>query len=254
MNRVRRTTAVIVVALASVSLPQPAQAAIATTPVATGLAFPAAFTVFPDAKRFLYGEQPSGEIRIYNDQRDTDVLFFDVPDVSTAGGEHGLLGLALHPNYPTTRFVYAYVTRKVGTNPTENQILRFTESGGKGTNMQVIFSSPAGGFHMGGRILFGPDGNLYALIGDRGVPSTSQDLTGTSGKVVRMTPSGGIPSNNPFSGRYAFAYGVRNGFGMAFDPQTGRLWKTDNGPDCNDELNRVDRGRNYGWGPSFTCT
>ena len=68
-----------------------------------------------------------------------------------------------------------------------------------------------------------------------------------------MTPGGKIPADNPFPDSYAYSYGNRNSFGLAFDPETGDLWETENGPECNDELNRILPGRNYGWGPSETC-
>jgi glucose/arabinose dehydrogenase len=69
-----------------------------------------------------------------------------------------------------------------------------------------------------------------------------------------MTPAGRVPPDNPFPGSYVWAYGLRNSFGFAFDPVTGLLWETDNGPECNDEINIVRAGRNYGWGPSETCS
>ena len=76
----------------------------------------------------------------------------------------------------------------------------------------------------------------------------------TGGKILRMTPSGGIPAGNPFARKRIWAYGVRNSFGFAFDPRTGRLWETENGPECNDELNRIIKGRNDGWGPNENCS
>jgi glucose/arabinose dehydrogenase len=68
-----------------------------------------------------------------------------------------------------------------------------------------------------------------------------------------MTPEGAVPKDNPFPGKYAYSFGNRNSFGLAFDPRTGDLWETENGPECNDEVNRILPGRNYGWGPSETC-
>ena len=120
--------------------------------------------------------------------------------------------------------------------------------------MKVLFAAVAGTFHNGGRILFGPDRHLYVVIGDRAHPANAQDLTDNKvGKVLRMTPSGTVPADNPF-GNYVWAYGIRNSFGLGFDPFTGRLWQTENGPECNDELNRIDKGHNFGWGPSWTCS
>jgi glucose/arabinose dehydrogenase len=107
--------------------------------------------------------------------------------------------------------------------------------------------------HSGGRILFGPDGMLYAVLGDATSPSSSQSLNSLRGKVLRMTPFGGVPDDNPIAGSRIYARGIRNSFGMAFDPGSRRLWETENGPECNDELNRIIPGRNFGWGPSATC-
>jgi glucose/arabinose dehydrogenase len=94
---------------------------------------------------------------------------------------------------------------------------------------------------------------VWFTIGDNTVPANSQDLSTAKGKIMRMTPTGGVPSGNPFGNR-VFAFGVRNSFGFDFDPANGRLWATDNGPTCNDEVNRVPTGANLAWGPSATCT
>lgn len=237
--------------VALVTVPAPAaQAAITSQPVVTGLAFPAAFTFAPDG-RIFYGERFTGEIRVYDPTTFTDSLFFTVPNLASSG-EQGVLGLALHPSYPSTPSVYAFVTRNI-SGTARNQILRITDSGGGGSGMAVLLSLRAGQQHNGGRILFGPDGMLYAVVGERGTPANAQTLDNNLGKILRMTPTGAVPSTNPFAGRYIWAYGIRNSFGFDFDPLTGRLWETDNGPECNDELNRIRRGGNFGWGPSATC-
>jgi glucose/arabinose dehydrogenase len=116
----------------------------------------------------------------------------------------------------------------------------------------VIYQAPATQIHNGGRIKFGPDGNLYVVTGDAQNPANSQNLRTTSGKILRMTSTGGVPAGNPF-GNLVWAYGIRNSFGFTFDPTTQFLWQTENGPACNDELNRIVLGGNYGWGPTQTC-
>ncbi len=245
--------ALVLVAVAAVLFPgSPAHAAsIVERPVVSNADFPAAFTLARDGKIF-YGERFTGEIRVFDPSTSSDSLFFDVTALAT-GGESGLLGLALHPNYPSTRYVYAFATRKVN-GATRNQILRITDSGDRGAGMKVLFAEPAASYHNGGRILFGPDGKLYAVIGDRGDPASAQTLSRRTGKILRMTAWGSVPADNPFSGNYTYAYGIRNSFGFDFDPETGRLWETENGPQCNDELNLILRGRNHGWGPSWTCS
>ena len=224
--------------------------AIGAQPVATGLEFPAAFTFAPDG-RIFYGERLTGEIRVFNPATKQNSLFFRVPDVATAG-EQGLLGLALHPNYPAVRLVYAFVTRLVNGNPV-NQIIRITDSGGTAPAFTIAFAIRAGTVHNGGRILFGPDHMLYAVVGDGGSPANAQHLSTRRGKILRLRPDGTIPADNPFGNNPVFAYGIRNSFGFGFDPWTGRLWETDNGPQCNDELNLVPRGGNLGWGPTQAC-
>jgi aldose sugar dehydrogenase len=246
----RRVGACIAAAVALIAAPA-ASAAITAQPVATGLAFPAAFTFAPDG-RIFYGERFSGEIRVYNPVTDTDTLFFSIPNV-VASGEQGLLGIALHPSYPTAPYVFAFATRNTTGTP-RNHILRLTDGGGTASSMHVILSAPAGTVHNGGRILFGPDRQLYAVIGENGSPGPAQNLASNVGKVLRMSAWGKVPAGNPFAGSLVWAYGIRNSFGMGFDPETDRLWESDNGPRCNDELNRIARGRNYGWGPSQTCS
>lgn len=123
--------------------------------------------------------------------------------------------------------------------------------------MRVLVSQPASSspYHNGGRILFGPDGMLYAIVGDGHDTSNSQDLTSNlRGKILRITPGGGVPSDNPIAGSRIFAFGIRNSFGFTFDPQTDRLWETENGPECNDEINLVGGGENFGWGTNETCS
>jgi glucose/arabinose dehydrogenase len=229
-----------------------APATIGAVPVVTGLNFPAAFTFAPD-DRIFYGERLTGEIHIYDPSSGSNTLFLTIPNIST-NGEQGLLGLALHPRYPTRPFVYAYATRNVRGSP-KNQIIAIRDAGGTGTSPKIIWSSDtdSGGYHDGGRILFGPDRRLYAIQGEGHDQSNAQDLTNDAGKILRMTASGGIPPDNPIPGSRIWVYGIRNSYGFNFDPPTGNLWETENGPECNDELNSIVRGANYGWGPSETC-
>jgi aldose sugar dehydrogenase len=122
--------------------------------------------------------------------------------------------------------------------------------------MRVIFSLepiPAG-MHNGGRILFGPDRHLYAVTGDVFNAGNSQDFSNDAGKVLRLDRQGAAPPNNPFPGSRIWAYGIRNSFGLAFDPSTGYMWETEAGPECNDEVNLIGKGANYGWGPHKTCS
>ncbi len=226
--------------------------AIGAKAIAKGLNFPAAFTFAPDG-RIFYGERLTGQIRIYDPKDRSNTLFYKVGRLR-ADHDRGLLGLALDPGYPKVPYLYAYVTRRTYHDGLRNQILRIVDVHGSGAKPRAIWMSntPSGGIHNGGRILFGPDGKLYAF---EGAPHEymAQDLTMEAGKVLRMNSDGTIPSDNPFPGTRIWSYGNRNSYGFAFDPMTGRLWQTENGPECNDEINLIVGGSNYGWGPTESC-
>ena len=216
----RLAIALVVVAWgASLLYPATAQAAgLGHHLVAGGLNDPAAFTFTPGGNIF-YGERDTGEIHILAPAHHTNRLFFTVPNV-VSQGERGLLGIALHPNFPGTPFVYAYVTRLVSGHH-ENQIVRITDSGGRGKNLTVIFRtrivSPDGEpYHNGGRIRFGPDGMLYAIVGEAHNSANAQNRTNPAGKILRMTPGGKPAPGNPFIGS---------------------------------STNRIVKGANMGWGP-----
>src|SRR5262245_17856230 len=230
-----------------------ASAAIEVRRVADGLSAPVGFTFGPDRK-IWYIEKSTGEVRIYNRATGGNRLFVDVSRVN-ADGERGGLGAALHPRYPSRPFVYVYATRNIG-GVIRNQILRYRDRGGHGVDRRVLVSNANDNAtsHNGGRIMFGPDGMLYALVGDAQDPANSQDLSDEErGKILRIRPDGGVPSDNPFDDR-VYAYGIRNSFGFGFDPETDVLWETENGPECNDEVNVIEHGRNYAWGPNETCS
>jgi glucose/arabinose dehydrogenase len=219
--------------------------------VATGLAFPAAFT-FANNGRIFYGERFSGWVRVLDPKTHRNRRFFRIPRIS-GDGEEGLLGIALAPGYPDPGYVYVFATRAVHGSKI-NQIIRITSRNGKGVSMRVIFQSntQSGSYHDGGHIAFGPDGMLYTVIGESHRAGYSQNLTASGGKVLRMTPTGAVPQGNPMGSR-VYAYGIRNSFGFDFDPSTGAMWESENGPSCNDELNRIVSGGNYGWGSHETC-
>jgi glucose/arabinose dehydrogenase len=223
--------------------------------VISSLKFPAAFTIDPNGHTIWYAERYNGEIHRRDLDTGKDTLVWTVPNLITAG-EQGLLGLALHPGWPSSPYVYAYASRKVG-GVERDQILKISTSLGKGYAQKVIMDEKnIRPVHNGGRIKFGPDGALYAVVGEHANQVNAQTINGNTnlgGKVLRMTPDGGVPAGNPFPGSVVWAYGIRNSFGFTFDPRQGNLWLTDNGPTCNDEMNRIIKAGNYGWGPQATC-
>jgi glucose/arabinose dehydrogenase len=231
----------------------PGRAGFDAVPVATGLDTPVGFTFTPNG-RIFYVEKNTGEIRIVNPAANTNRHFTTISNIVN-DGEAGLLGIALHPSYPAQPFLFVYATRHVNGDDYD-QILRMRNSGGHATDLHSIFRSKTGSghYHDGGRILFGKDGNLYAVQGEAHSAGRAQDLSISAGKVLRMTTTGDPAPGNPIGGSRIFSFGHRNSFGMDFDPQTGRLWETENGPECTDEINLVVKGGNFGWGSDETCS
>ena len=208
----------------------------------------------------LFFTEKSGNVRLIVNGNlvSTPVISFDVDTCS----ERGLLGIALDPAFSTNRYVYVFYTAKSGSlcGDTRNKVVRFTEVNGVGRNPVRIFSSPAvgAGNHNGGNIHFGPDGKLYISVGDDSNPATSQNLSSKNGKIHRINPDGSIPTDNPFYNqpgavKSIYAYGLRNSFDFDFDPVTRVLFASENGPQCDDEVNRILPGYNYGWRPNYPC-
>jgi glucose/arabinose dehydrogenase len=163
---------------------------------------------------------------------------YRVPGVD-AGGEGGLLGLAVSPGYARDQYVYAYFTAE-----SDNRIVRFRISGGE---PEVVFDRiDKAGIHNGGRIAFGPDGLLYAGTGDAGDRGESQDPDDPNGKILRLTPDGDPAPGNPRPGSPVYSLGHRNVQGLAWDAQ-GRLFASEFGQNTFDEVNLIQPGRNYGW-------
>ncbi|SDU80616.1 Glucose/arabinose dehydrogenase, beta-propeller fold [Jiangella alkaliphila] len=162
-----------------------------------------------------------------------------VPGVDGTG-EGGLLGLAFDPAAPSDLYVYA-------TMGSENVVQRTTYADGAlGSFSLVLDGIPAGTRHDGGRLAFGPDGMLYISTGESGVPEDAQELDNLGGKILRITPGGDVPDDNPFDGSPIWSYGHRNVEGLAFDDE-GRLWASEFGDRSADELNLISPGQNYGW-------
>ncbi|MFM9049801.1 MAG: PQQ-dependent sugar dehydrogenase, partial [Actinomycetota bacterium] len=157
---------------------------------------------------------------------------------SAPAGEGGLLGIAIDP---TATWVYAYVT-----TATDNRVVRLALDEPDGAREESLTGIPKADIHNGGRIAFGPDGNLYVATGDAMVPESAQDPASPAGKILRIDATGGIPAGNPFAGSPVWSLGHRNVQGLAFDSH-GRLWATEFGTDKADELNLIEAAGNYGW-------
>jgi len=157
-----------------------------------------------------------------------------------SGGEGGLLGLAASPRFAADGLVYAY-----HTSSSDNRIVRFRLDS-LDRPAPILTGIPVSGIHNGGRLAFGPDGMLYAGTGDASTRGRSQDLGSLGGKILRMTPDGKPPADNPVKGSLVYSRGHRNVQGLAFDP-AGRLFASEFGQNRFDEVNRIVAGGNYGW-------
>jgi aldose sugar dehydrogenase len=226
------------------------QASSPVTPFLTGLNFPASLRFAPDGRMF-FTEKDTGNIRVVLQNGTLLPTPFATVAPLYVAGESGLLGIALDPNFSSNGFVYVYYTVQDSQSYTHGHIRRYTAVGNTGTNPVDIFdvvSSIAGAqYHNGGYIKFGPDGKLYAQVGEFHNDPQSQNMSSTNGKILRMNPDGSVPSDNPFPGSLVWALGIRNAFGFDFDPSNNRLISTEAGPSSDDKILIIVKGGNYGW-------
>ncbi|GAB2594994.1 PQQ-dependent sugar dehydrogenase [Microlunatus antarcticus] len=158
---------------------------------------------------------------------------------ATGIGEGGLLGIALAPGDEDTVFAYL-------TSASDNRLVRLSIRGGRvGRPKALLTGIPTSVHHHGGRLLFAPDGTLFVSVGDAEDSALAQQKGSLAGKILRLRPDGRAASGNPYGNR-TWSYGHRNVEGLAFDA-SGRLWATEFGDKRADELNRIVKGRNYGW-------
>lgn len=220
------------------------------SPVAT-LNFPLAMTFLPDGRALV--TEKSGQLRIVTqDGKVSDPLQGVPPVVSTDQG--GLADVVLHPDFDSNGYVYLSYSEP-GPGGTAGAAVgrgKFTETGLEG--FQVIWRQEPkaqGNNHLAGKMVFSPDGFLFISSGDRHVADGPQSLRQNLGKIVRLTDTGGIPSDNPYydEGRVKaqiWSLGHRNPLGIAFDRE-GSLWEVEMGPKGGDELNLILSTHNYGW-------
>lgn len=215
--------------------------------VAENLSIPWAIDFAPDGRMFF--TERTGSLNIIENGEITKVLSLGV-----GGGEGGMLGVALDPDFEENNFVYVYYTYNeiLGI---KNKLVRYVESDNTLTEDRVIIDGiPGAPYHDGGRIKFGPDGMLYITTGDAVQPGLSQDVNSIAGKILRVNSDGTIPDENPF-GSPVYSMGHRNPQGIAWD-DSGNLVATEHGPSgwigvAHDEINLIVPAANYGWPDVF---
>ncbi|HVF53628.1 MAG TPA: PQQ-dependent sugar dehydrogenase [Actinomycetota bacterium] len=218
------------------------------------LSFPVDMAWVPRTQKIFFTEKNSGKIRVMMGPHllDRACTRLDV----TSSGERGALGLALHPDFKDNRWLYVFFTN---ADPLENRVVRFTVSDNRCTDRKIIvkgIDASASGYHNGGQLEFIGD-KLFVSTGEAHDPAEAQSTDNRLGKILRLNDDGTIPADNPFSRPGApnpvWSYGHRNPFGLAVNRSTGILYESENGPSCDDEVNLISRGGNYGWGASYEC-
>lgn len=219
-----------------------------TQVIGAGLDGPSGFEIAPDGRIFVL--ERTGAIKVVKDGVLLPEPFAVLPTV--ASGDRGLIGIAFDPAFGVTNHhVYFYYT---DTNLL-NRLVRFDASTDIGTNGPFLIyqtTSPSQELHVGGSVQFGPDGKLYFAVGDNGYPPNAQNLGNPHGKILRINKDGSIPFDNPFvltSGAQPeiWAYGMRNPWRFQFDSGTGYMYGGDVGDYTWEEVNRIQKGGNYGW-------
>ncbi|AZC30986.1 Soluble aldose sugar dehydrogenase, PQQ-dependent [Pseudomonas chlororaphis subsp. piscium] len=235
---------------------QSEQGPLSVTPVVEGLDHPWALAFLPDRQGILVTERP-GNLRLVGADGKLSAPLGGVPQV-WAKGQGGLLDVVLSPDFKQDRLVYLSYAEGGGEGGTAGTAVgrgRLSEDLKTLKDFQVIFRQApklSTGNHFGSRLVFDRDGYLFITLGENNDRPTAQDLDKLQGKIVRLYPDGRIPEDNPFVGQPGvrpeiWSYGHRNPQGAALNPWSGTLWENEHGPKGGDEINLIERGKNYGW-------
>jgi glucose/arabinose dehydrogenase len=222
--------------------------------VATGLVNPWALAFLPDGK-MLVTERP-GRMRIVTAEGQLSPPLKNVPEV-WASGQGGLLDVITDKGFAQNRTIYfCFAERTSGGGRTAVARAKLNDGSGRLDELKIIFRQDgplSSGNHYGCRIVQANDGNLFVTLGEHFTyRNEAQNLGNHLGKLIRITPDGAAPSDNPFAGRDGakpeiWSFGHRNEQGLALNPATGDLWEIEHGPRGGDEVNIIGKGKNYGW-------
>lgn len=221
----------------------------------TGLENPWGMVWLPDGK--LLVTERSGKIQVFKDDAYTGQNLTGLPEVYQQG-QGGLMDIQLHPQYAENGWIYISFA-KPGKAGGSTALMRFQLTGIHIKRKELLYQTlpqSTSGVHFGSRIVFDKQGYLYFSTGERGTKEHAQNLSNGLGKIHRLHDDGRIPSDNPFANQPGaqpsiWSYGHRNVQGLAYDASNGILYATEHGPRGGDELNVIDKGKNYGW-PTIT--
>ncbi len=232
------------------------QGTLEVTPITQGLEHPWALAFLPDRQGMLVTERP-GNLRVVSMDGKRSAPISGVPKVWTKG-QGGLLDVVLSPDFKQDRRVYLSYAEGGGEGDKAGTAVgrgRLSEDLTTLKDFKVIFRQEpklSVGNHFGSRLVFDRDGYLFISLGENNDRMTAQDLDKLQGKVVRIYPDGRVPDDNPFVGQAGvrpeiWSYGHRNPQGLALNPWSGTIWENEHGPKGGDEINVIERGKNYGW-------
>jgi glucose/arabinose dehydrogenase len=232
------------------------QGTLEVTPITKGLEHPWALAFLPDHQGMLVTERP-GNLRVVSMDGKRSAPISGVPKV-WAKGQGGLLDVVLSPDFKQDRRVYLSYAEGGGEGDKAGTAVgrgRLSDDLTTLKDFKVIFRQEpklSVGNHFGSRLVFDRDGYLFITLGENNDRMTAQDLDKLQGKVVRIYPDGRVPDDNPFVGLAGvrpeiWSYGHRNPQGLALNPWSGTIWENEHGPKGGDEINVIERGKNYGW-------
>jgi glucose/arabinose dehydrogenase len=223
--------------------------------IQSGLSYPWDVAFTPDGKMLV--TERGGNLKVFaSGEPGAPLLRTNVVSYVRAQGEAGLMGIAVDRNYATNHRIYVCASRS-DYGQWLNQVLRYRIDQWNRIIFEkfvIRYGMAANTNHNGCAIEMFSDGNLWVTMGDAGVASRAQNLSSLNGKVLRVTPDGAMPANNPVIwGRrtLVFSMGHRNPQGIMTQPGTGAVYAVEHGPDRDDEVNRIVGGGNYGW-PCYT--
>lgn len=232
------------------------QGTLEVTPITEGLEHPWALAFLPDRQGMLVTERP-GTLRVVTADGKRSAPISGVPKV-WAKGQGGLLDVVLSPDFKQDRMVYLSYAEGGGEGDKAGTAVgrgRLSDDLTTLKDFKVIFRQEpklSVGNHFGSRLVFDRDGYLFISLGENNDRMTAQDLDKLQGKIVRIYPDGKVPDDNPFVGQAGvrpeiWSYGQRNPQGLALNPWSGTIWENEHGPKGGDEINVIERGKNYGW-------
>ena len=202
--------------------------------------------------RMLVTER-AGQILVFQNDQFTGIRLKGVPEVFN-DGQGGLLDIKTHPDYAKNGWIYITYSKPVEGGAT-TAVMRFKLNGNELVDKQEIFTAKPyikANFHFGSRIVFDKKNYLFVSSGERGTQPKVQELDNDHGKIHRLYDDGRVPEDNPFAktkGASAsiWTLGHRNPQGMVYDAENDRIWAVEHGPKGGDELNLIEKGKNYGW-------